>query len=416
MFKGNQQVKVKKINMALDSNPKPKRDIPRIDLKKEAIFVFNPSTIEKVSTKIQKNIWPDASEAECLHFFNIVYAILKSIRRDALVLYTKEPMVIDHYIKGCFSALRTLEKPKDFDSQLIHTKINSRYSYYEQQYDYRSMIQNYDWDYQYKVEKERKDKTIKTELHWLSDDVMTFIKLREKYRMIHEDFKLFKNLAKSPECEVCHMLGATFRPSIKRHFCSYCYQYDKLEFYLKVCNCFHLMGSFFMFYFYMPESTFYYIFKNKAKIFEVFNKELTATPLELYNNHEELKKFQTVEDVIKEEIRKSNEGDMMMKMIQEIADKSEEEAKKTREERYKTLLLEVNEIKREIRDKEKKKEKRKKKMEEEEEDIGVDIDIKSAPSKEEKSEEQAAYLKGLSAYFDPNNQDEIGDKSLESRI
>lgn len=414
MFKGNQNVKIKRINMALEQSSKPNPSNPHLNLKNEAIFVFNPAIIEKVATNIQRNFWPSATEIECLHFFNLVYAMLKSIRRDALVLYTKEPMIIDHHLKSCFAALRVLEKPKDFNSQLIHAKVNARFAYYEQEYDYRSMIQNYDWDYQYKREIEKPDKTIKTELHWLSDDVMLFIKLREKYRLYHEDFKLFKNIAKAPECEVCHIPCATFRPSIKRYFCSFCYQYDKLEFYLKLCSFFRLMGSYFMFYFYLPESTFMYIFKNKAKFFEILGKETSTSPLELYLNRKELDKLKTVEDVVKEEIEKMEEGDMMMKMIQEIADKSEEEAKKEKKKNLDALMKEVNKMKRDIRDKKKKKNQKEEK--ESDEDLGVDIEIKSQPSKEEKSEEQAAYLKGLSAYFDPNNQDSLGDKSLDANL
>lgn len=414
MFKGNQNVKIKRINMALGQSNKPKPSNPRLDLQKEAIFVFNPAIIEKVSINLKKNFWPYATEVESLHLFNLVYAMLKSIRRDALVLYTKEPMIIDRHLKSCFAALRTLEKPKDFNSQLIHAKVNARFAYYEQEYDYRSMIQNYDWDYQYKKEIERPDKTIKTELHWLSDDVMLFIKLREKYKLYHEDFKLFKNIAKAPECEVCHIPCATFRPSIKRYFCSFCYQYDKLEFYLKLCSFFHLMGSYFMFYFYLPESTFMYIFNNKAKIFEVLSKEVSASPLELYLNRKELEELKTVEDVVKQEMKKMEEGDMMMKMIQEIADKSEEEAKKEKKKSLDALMIEVNKMKRAIRDKKKKKNQKEEK--ESDEDIGVDIEIKSQTSKEEKSMEIAAYYKGLSAYFDPDNQESLGDKSLDANL
>lgn len=418
MFKGNQNVKIKRINMALESSSKPRPSVPHLNLKKEPIVVFNPNTIELVARKIRKAIWPETSEGEAIHFFNLIYAILKCVRRDAYTLYAKEPMIVDSYLKTCFEAMRNMKRPADFDSQLIRKKVNARYTYYEQEFDYRSLIQNYDWDYQYKVEVEvEKDgkKTTKTEFHWLSEDVMLFIKLREKYRLYYEDFKLFKNIVGAPECECCHMPCATFRPSIKRYFCSFCYQYDKLELYLKVCKCFRIVGSYFMFYFNMPESTFLYLFKNKAKIFEVLNQEMTASPVDLYLNEEELKKYQTIKDIVRQEIERQEEGDEMMKLIQELADRGEEEARKKKKESLNTLMLEVNKIKREIRDKKKKKGKEKEK-EEEDDDLGIDIEIKSNNTKEEKSMEDAAYYKGLSAYFDPNNQEELGDKSLDANL
>lgn len=77
-------------------------------------------------------------------------------------------------------------------------------------------------------------------------------------------------------------------------------------------------------------------------------------------------------------------------------------------------MIEVNKMKREIRDRKKKKNQKEEK--ENDEDMGVDIDIKSQTSKEEKSMEYAAYLKGLSTYFDPDNQDSLGDKSLDANL
>lgn len=411
MFTAKKPVYAKQVNINyVKPQPVTKKQLLKVfDIQKEAIFVFNPKTIEIVVKKLLLDLWPDASKTEKAHFYNIIYALLKSIRRDALVLYQKEPETIELFVNTYFESLCVLEPAAEFNSPLFHKQIKAKYDFYEKAYDYRSIIHNYDWSFKYLIKND--DGTYK-EYKYLDEDLPLFIKLREKYKMYHEDIKCFKDPSTAPLCQVCQKPCAT-RP---KQVCTFCYQFDKLELFIKICTKCHLMGSFFMFYFYLPEVTFYYMFENKDKIMKIFSegiRPISATPLELYYSAEEMKKYITVKDVFKEESKKLNgEDDGMMKLIQQLNDEQEELVKKERKNLLNKFYKEINETKREVRRKRKEREAKKKK---EEEELGVEITI-AEPNKlkADTDGERTGYLKSLADYFDPEKSyGDMGDKSLD---
>lgn len=429
MFKGNQQVRIRRITNAIGREkarkPPEKKDRVLFNTKEESIFIFNPTIIEVVARKLQKEIWNDATEGEKVHFFNIVYALLKSVRRDALVLYKKEPYFIDHCIGYYFQRLQELDKSKDWESPFFRKQINARFEFYEKAFDYRSMIHNYDWSYKW-LEK-NKDGTYKA-YHYLDEDVLLFMKLREKYKMYYEDLKCFKDLSKAPLCQNCNKPCSTFRPSIKVNFCSYCYNFDKLEIYLKIANGLHIMGSYFMFYYYLPETTFHFLFDNLSKVNKVFSKEISSTPLDLYYSNMFINELKTAKDVVEEVIQKNNDGEYIkaMEVFNQAMKKVEEEAQKKRDTAMQRILKETREMKREVMKKKEKKSKKK----EDDDNLDIDIDIvedkpkeekpieekpiEPKETKEEKEIEQSAHIKSLMDYFhESRSVSECGDKSFE---
>ena len=430
MFKGNQQVKIRRITTVIGAEeankPTQKKDKILFNTKEEAIFIFNPDIIKTVAEKIQKNIWNDATDEEKVHFFNVIYALIKSVRRDALVLYKKEPDFIDHCLKYYFDRLQAIEKSKDWSSPFFHAQVNAKYDFYTKAFDYRSMIQNYDWSYKW-IEK-REDGTYK-KYNYLDEDTPLFMKLREKYKMYYDDLKCFKNLGKAPLCQNCNKPCGTYRPSIKATFCTYCYNFDKLEIYLKIANCLHIMGSYFMFYFYLPETTYQFLFDNLAIVNRVFSKDISSTPLDLYFSQMTINSYKQTKDVIREEIQKKEDGEYIkaLEVFQEAMKRVEEEAQKKRDLGLQRVMKEAREMKREIKEKKKEKEKymqkikeraeeakKEKEKEKEDEDFEVNIVPEPKESKDEEEIERAAHIKSLMDYFhDSRSVSNCGDKSLD---
>ena len=380
MFKANKPIKARKVNIYSQ-----KRSIMPPT---ETIYIFKPSIVRMVGDKLCKYLWKEAwtkKGADYERFLDIVFAILRSIRRDALVFYQKaEPCHVELYLDTMFKELLEVPK-KDFNSPFVERQVSAKHDYFERCYKLRTMIQNYNWCYKS-----------------LDEDARLFMKLREKYKLYYDDFKLFKDKSLAQKCIVCNM-PCVYKPV---NVCSYCDNFDRLEMYLKIANCFHVMGSYMMFFFYLPDMAFQYLMDNWEKLSVVFSRSIECTPIELYQNEVYLQTFRPTVKVLEETIEEKEKTDGMLALINKIFADEKNKMKEENEKKLKDLLEKNKKMKKEAKKKEKK-------PKEDDDDFEIGINLPD-PAELDDEIERAAYLKSLSAHFDPKKKmEDMGDKEFQ---
>ena len=175
--------------------------------------------------------------------------------------------------------------------------------------------------------------------------------------------------------------------------------------FLKVCKCFHIVGSFYSFFFYMSEMSIAWMMKHAETLYKVLSRPLDSTPLELYINAENRLQYKP-KDVEEEE-----PTDEMMMLIRQVSEEQESKLLKEKDDKIKKIMAAFNAEKR--KEKEENKKQEKKKQDEE------DFEITITGQEQEKIHEElenAAYLKSLSEYFDPSKKlEDMGDKNFDSQ-
>ena len=290
----------------------------------------NPNNVKLVADDILKVVWPDANEEEKITFNSLLLAVFKSIRSDVFkFLVEQTPGNCDDRARLDYSAYIKIEEDVGCDSPLPVKRINHRYKYYELQYDRRVFIQNYIWDY--------KD---------LDEDVAVFIKNREKYKMYKKDFDLIKQ--KGIECTICHQLCVT---SVN-HACTFCSEYDRLLFFIKICKFFKVLGSMYLFYWFLSDETFDYICKHADKFSKVFQKSFSFPIMEKYAVYENIQDifFHTEDDEPKKnqqmELEEVNDKDDKAITLMDAVSKKYEEEKKMKKEKEKERIKKLIELRR----------------------------------------------------------------------
>lgn len=234
-------------------------------------FPIETPIVKTVAGDILNLVWKDANEVERLHFQNLLSAMLKSVRGDVMkFLVEQEPRDIEQEAKKKFDILLKTHRDGLFDSQIIETRYFHRMKYYEQCYDCRALIQNFNWCFE-----------------GLDSDIMKFIKEREKAKMYSKDFdRANKKLGKGKgqECLICKHNCCTHVNSI----CLFCEDYDKLLFFIKVSCFFKILGSMFLFYWFLDTCTFEYICANAEKFASIFKNDLSISVIEKYGVYKKI--------------------------------------------------------------------------------------------------------------------------------
>ena len=172
--------------------------------------------------------------------------------------------------------------------------------------------------------------------------------------------------------------------------------------FIKICKCFRIMGSFYLFYWYLSATTIDYMIKNWELLSTIFSRGLEASPLDFYLNEAsllDLKKEQRDQE-IEEEIEKDKEKDEMYQLICELYGEQEKKEKKMKEEQKKYYMAKL--------EKKKAMEQKKKWIKE------LYANHLKEQKKNSKKIEEATLLKSLTE--DPHFQkslEEMGDKELK---
>lgn len=227
--------------------------------------VLSTEVVRSVTNRLLRYYWPQASDGDRERFFDIIFALIRSVGSDTLTsLSKKEPEEIKSLCDKNFDEMLKMEK-RDFDNPIVPKRVEIKNKYYERMFELRSLIQNFNWNY-----------------HGLAEDAYMFMKSREKIKMYHKDYTEAK---KNPStCVVCHQVCV--QSPLK--FCSFCYNYDRLEHFIKISTSLHCMGSYFLFYWYLSEPTIRYIEDNWKTLEVVFSKQCKSSPVEMYLNEIEL--------------------------------------------------------------------------------------------------------------------------------
>ena len=329
MFKANKGIKEKAIPVHVVEEPP-------MGSKVNVWFPLDMKTVKLVRDKICQAIWVEAKESDKERMLDIIFAVLRSIDPNTMhILRHKTPREIEDKVEECVEKMHQVIKG-DMDCPIPKKQMEIKSRYYEEMFQYRSFIQNYEWDY-----------------GDMGEDAGLFIKLREKYKLFNKDYAFTNDKRIGNPCVVCNN-ACVFAP---RTMCSFCMDYDRIEMYIKICKCFHVMGSYFLFYWYLSEVTLRYMVENWNNLSIIFTRKLYCSPIELYNNHEQLKELLKKNDPFGSD----SEGDIpptedkMYKLIVDFNEEQEKEKKEEKEARAKLYKKKLDEYKKEKAKKEREK-------------------------------------------------------------
>ena len=287
-----------------------------------AYFDFNLDIVRLVAKKVCYYLWREATEAQQERLYDIVFASLRCIPSEVILFYnSKTPREVDEAMVSNWGAMDALKSVKR-DSPLLNKRMEQLNSYYEQMFIHRAYIQNKYWEYK-----------------GLNEDAALFIKLHEKYKMYNRDYSKFEKSYNGKECMSCK--HPCVRPTF--NLCTYCQEFDRLEMFIKVCKCFRIMGSFYLFYWYLSTTTIDYMIKNWELLSTIFSRGLEASPLDFYLNESSLLdlKNEQKEKEMEEEIEKDKDKDEMYQLICELYGEQEKRDQKVKEEQKKYYMAKL---------------------------------------------------------------------------
>lgn len=315
MFKGNKPVTYKSIRPNVFQ-----RVLTPVSNK---IFSLDKTIVRSVSEDVLRVVWPNAKDADKERIFDVVFAILKGVDEEVLsALTTLEPYKVEDMATTKYKKYQELKKI-DFDSPFPAKRMLARSLYYEEAFKQRSFIQNWRW--------EHKD---------LDEDAETFIKCREKYKLYAKDYREAKGRGK--ECFICHHTCVTRLTNI----CSYCTEFDtKMHLFIKLSCAFQTMGSYFLFNWYLSETTWDYLLKNFVTIIRVFGQPIGFSLIEKYSNYIYLMRLVNDEEAEAKETQKIKEEEVKDEMFELVLALEDQEKKKKKKE-VKELLKEFRKEKR----------------------------------------------------------------------
>ena len=218
------------------------------ELKNEITNIYR-SAVEMVANDILKELDIKLVGTEVTAFYHTASAMLRSIRSS--ILHAFIVCKNEELQKGADTLYEELDKIKKgpgFDSPIPEIEIKSKNTYYEKCFLKRAFIQCFDFKY--------KD---------LNETVNTFIRENEKYKLYYTSYNSVKWYGK--ECNNCHQLCCQKGCDI----CDYCFDYDLLMIYIRLCKFFKVIGNFYLFKYYMTPTALEYLTNNK-EFFDIFKK------------------------------------------------------------------------------------------------------------------------------------------------
>lgn len=329
MYKGTKGIKEKAI-------PVQAPEEPPIGSAVNIWFPLDMKTVKLVRDKICQAIWTEAKESDKERMLDIIFAILRSIDPTTMhILRYKTPREIEDLVEEYVDKMKGVKRD-NMDCPIPKKQMEIKTRYYEEMFKYRSFIQNYQWDY-----------------GDMDEDAGLFIKLREKYKLYNKDYAFTNDKRIGNPCSVCNHT-CVFAP---RTMCSYCIDFDRIEMFIKISKCFHVMGSYFLFYWYLSEVSVRYLFENWNTLSIIFSRTLNCSPIELYINHEQLKELLQKNDPFNgdSESEIPPTEDKMYKLIVDFNNEQEREKKEEKEARAKLYKKKLDEYKKEKAKKEREK-------------------------------------------------------------
>ena len=212
-------------------------------------FYEDKDALKRVASDILKEVWEDANPEEKAHFNLMLRAMFKSVREEVLSCICKaEKEEMEKKIKASYD-LMVKEPKKDYDAPLAFLRIKARNSYFEKISEYRGLIQSYNWGYK-----------------GLDEDAEAFIKAKEKYKTYIRSYRAVKG--KGVPCIACN------HPCVfaNNEICDYCADEAKLNMFARISCFFKLIGSMYLFYWYLPENTLDYLRTHWNKYLGAFKK------------------------------------------------------------------------------------------------------------------------------------------------
>ena len=175
---------------------------------------------------------------------------------------------------------------------------------------------------------------------------MKVIKEREKSKMYSKDFdKANKKLGKGKgyPCLICKNNCCTHTNSI----CLFCEDYDKLLFFIRVSCFFKILGSMYLFFWFLDDCTFEYICENAEKFASIFKNGIDIPIIEKYGVYKKIydelhPPLYTGPEIEESEEEESDDDDPdeEHKILQALEDRYlEKEAKKREKEAQKVMEM-----------------------------------------------------------------------------
>lgn len=303
-------------------------------------FPINQAKARMVADDILKVVWEDVKEEERFHFGSLLFGLLKSVRGEVMkFLVENEPRDCEIRLEKDYSAMGKIKPDEFFESPIPRQRILHKFKFFEQVYDKRVFIQNYRWDF--------KD---------LDCCIASFIRDREKYKMYVTDYDKFKK--DGQECISCYHRCVSNVNGI----CLFCQDYEKLLFFINICQFFKVLGSMYLFFWFVDYSSIDYIFNHPDRFAPIFKKKtFDFSTIEKYCIYEQLERTLlpppepiVLYDENGNRIKTPEElHEEIVAGVEEDYQKKKEEKRKVEIEKY-SLLLALQKRRKEVRAKERK--------------------------------------------------------------
>lgn len=226
----------------------PRPESKTIEVKNKKFFVRVP-ILRRVGEMIIQETCPDMDPVSKEYFQIVLLSLFRSIREDTLTPLTTWPLE-DIVLKVCSYSKKLKEIYPGKKSYISDINILKEFQFFEDLFFYRNLVQNYKWDYDD-----------------LDEDVALFIKRREKVKCYNKDYKTSTGFP----CACCGMNCNTKLGS----FCTYCSEFDYINIFKKFCCFTKLLGSYFLFNWYLPEVARDYILEHWDVYLGMFKKEIS---------------------------------------------------------------------------------------------------------------------------------------------
>lgn len=279
-------------------NPKTNEEKTSNDAKKigllapiEIVPVIKPTfsdvdkkTVKLVGDDILEKVWPKADIHDKFHFQWTFLAMFKSAKQHIVEAIQKvSPSQWEKDLKEMYEAYLKIDK-RDTSSSIQTTRIKAQWRYYQNAFEKRNIIQNYCWNYR-----------------GMDESAESFIRLYERAKAYFKCFE--RSRWKGFPCLICHQPCVPKRAQV----CDYCYDFKKLQIFIKLSSFFKIIGSFYLFLYFLPDGTDTYLLLNWDKLEPIFNKSFDFNVFKKYAAYIAVQEITFTENFTSDDVKDNDE-------------------------------------------------------------------------------------------------------------